>query len=240
MAAEEILTKETIPWKDVVLAIESALPVYEWVSEVISVGLAGPLRRRAISRIRSDRADWILDSGAGPGVASRMMINNGFKKIVAVDPSRKLLQHAKTALGNAIHLVAAVAENLPFREGVFAGAITCFSLRDVRDTVLSLCEFRRVLKREHMLEIVDIGKPDSSLLRVATGVYISIVMPFITRALVSGRVRGNPFEMIIPTFHQLRTNQSLARLVEDVFHSSTLHEFLFGGLIILEASRLDL
>ncbi len=213
--------------------------MYESVSEVISLGLAGPLRRRAIARIRSGRAGWILDSGAGPGVASRMMIDDGFRKIVAVDPSRKLLQHARAELGEAIHPVVAVAENLPFREEVFAGAITCFSLRDVQNTDQSLREFRRVLKRESMLQIVDVGKPDSSLLRGTTGVYISIVMPVLTRALASGRVRGNPFEMIIPTFRRLQTNNTLAQHVKEVFHSSTLHEFLFGSLIILEARRLD-
>ena len=233
------MAKETSPWKDVVLAIENALPVYEWVSEVISLRLAGPLRRRAIARIRPARAGWILDSGAGPGVAGRMMIDDGFRKIVAVDPSRKLLKHARTALGDAIQPVLAVAENLPFREEVFAAAITCFSLRDVQNTDQSLREFKRVLKRECMLQIVDIGKPDNSLLRAATGVYISTVMPVLTRALAGGRVRGNPFEMIIPTFRRLQTNDALAQHVKDVFHSSNLHEFLFGSLIILEAKRLD-
>lgn len=213
--------------------------MYEWVSEAISLGLAGPLRRRAIARIRSARGDWVLDSGAGPGVASRMMIADGFRKIVAVDPSRKLLQHAKTTLGEAIHPVVAVAENLPFREQVLAGAITCFSLRDVQDTDQSLREFRRVLKRGSMLQIVDVGKPDSSLLRGMTGVYVSIVMPVLTRALAGGRVRGNPFEMIIPTFRGLKTNSILAQHVKDVFHFSNLHEFLFGSLIILEAKRLN-
>ncbi|HZY94619.1 MAG TPA: class I SAM-dependent methyltransferase [Candidatus Bathyarchaeia archaeon] len=214
--------------------------MYESVSEIISLGLAGPLRRRAIARIRPARAGWTLDSGAGPGVASRMMIDNGFRKIAAVDPSRKLLEYAKIALGEEeIHPVIAVAENLPFREEVFAGAITCFSLRDVRNTDQSLREFRRILKRGSMLEIVDVGKPDSLFLRAATRVYISIVMPLLTRALISGRLRGNPFEMIIPTFRRLQTNNTLVHLVKDVFHSSTLQEFLFGSLIILEAKRLD-
>ena len=168
-----------------------------------------------------------------------MMIDDGFRKIVAVDQSPKLLKHARTALGDAIQPVVAVAENLPFREEVFAGAITCFSLRDVMNTDQSLREFKRVLRRECMLQIVDIGKPDNSLLRGTTGVYISIVMPVLTRALAGGRVRGNPFEMIIPTFRRLQTNDALAQHVKDVFHSSNLHEFLLGSLIILEAKRLD-
>ncbi len=219
-------------------AIEEALPLYESISEIISMGLASPLRRRAISQLRDRRKEWILDSGTGPGVSSRIMLENGFGKVVGLDPSLILLRYAKSRLGDDFHAVLAVAENLPFRDMCFAGAITCFSLRDVWDRVLSLQEFARVLEMGCRLEIVDVGKPDSLFMRRLAGLYVALGMPIIAKFLISGRVRGNPFQMIVPTFHRLTTNRRLSRLVGAVFGSSNLHEFLFGGLLVIEARRM--
>jgi len=220
--------------------VEFALPFYEPISEVISLGLAGPLRRRAIRRIETWRKDWILDSGAGPGVSSRMMLENGFEKVIGLDPSLILLRAAKNRLGDRFYPVLGVAENLPFRGDSIAGAITCYSLRDVRDREESISEFARTVRDNGRLEIVDVGKPDRLFFRRLVGLYIILVMPIVARFFIGGRTRRNPFRMIIPTFHQLPTNQNLARLAEHKFGSSSLHEFLVGGLLIVEAAKTGL
>lgn len=226
-------------WKAVRSAVETALPFYEFVSEVISMGLAGPLRRRAIRRLSTSRRSWILDSGAGPGVSSRMLIENGFENVIGLDPSMILLRSAKSRLSRNFYPVIGVAEHIPFRQASFAGAITCFSLRDVRDRALSLQELGRVLVEDGRLEIVDVGKPDDKFLRSLVEVYISLVMPLVARFFIGGRDKRNPFRMIIPTFKQLSTNRQLAALAKRSFGVSMLHEFLFGGLIIVEARRVE-
>lgn len=224
-------------WENVVRAVEQASPVYDWISEVISLGLAGPLRQRAISRLGRSHDDWILDSGSGPGVATRLLSQNGFKKIIAVDPSIPLLRCARSKLPDSFHPVCAVAESLPFRDEIFSGIVTCFSLRDVRNTRESLRQFKRVMKLGGRLEIVDVGKPNDSFLRYLSDVYISYVMPIITKCLIRGKIKGNPFRWIVPTFHQLLPNHELWRLVRNIFGASVLQEFLFGGLIIIEGRR---
>ncbi len=87
------------------------------------------------------------------------------------------------------------------------------------------------------LEIVDIGKPDNLFLRKLTSLYIALVMPIVARFLISGRLRGNPFRMIIPTVQSLMTNRALVQLVAGIFGSSSLREFLLGGLVIVEGER---
>ncbi len=167
------------------------------------------------------------------------MLEYGFSKIAGVDPSIILLRYAKSRLWDGFHPVRGIAENLPFRDGSFAGAITCFSLRDVRDRASSLREFSRVIDDKGRLEIVDIGKPDNLFLRKLASLYIALVMPTIARFLIGGRLRGNPFRMIILTVQSLATNHSLARLVARIFGSSSLRGFLFGGLVIVEGERTD-
>jgi len=228
----------TDEWTAVVRAVERALPFYESISEIISMGLAGPLRRRAIRQLERYRSEWILDSGAGPGTSSRMMLEDGFERIAGLDPSPVLLRHAKVTLGPSFHPVIGVAENLPFRSHAFSGVLTCFSFRDVRDKRLSLGEFARVASRTGRLEIVDIGKPDGTFQRRLMGLYIVLMMPIIAKFFIRGRMTRNPFQMIVPTFQRLAKNRSVTRMAEGEFGSARLHKFLLGGLVIIEADRM--
>src|SRR5256712_2106728 len=230
-------THTTDEWNAVVRAIEHALPFYESISEIISLGLAGPLRRRAIRRLEKYRTNWILDSGTGPGTSSRMMLEDGFEKIAGLDPSRILLRFAKATLGPGFHPVLGVAESLPFRPDAFSGVLTCFSYRDVRDKALSLVELARVVNREGRLEIVDVGKPDGLFRQNLIELYVTALMPILARVCIRGLTVGNPFRMIVPTFRRLGTNHAINRLAERKFGFARLHEFVLGGLVIVEATR---
>jgi ubiquinone/menaquinone biosynthesis C-methylase UbiE len=223
----------------VVRAVERALPFYESISEIISIGLAAPLRRKAIRRLEGHRKDWILDSGAGPGTSSRMMLQDAFGKIAGLDPSLILLQRAKTTLGPDFHPVIGVAESLPFRANIFSGVLSCFSFRDVRNKQSSMAEFARVTCLKGRLEIVDVGKPDGLFRQKLIGLYVVVTMPIIARFFIGGRLRGNPFQMIVPTFRQLATSRTITRMAERNFGPARLHEFLLGGLVIVEAERTE-
>jgi demethylmenaquinone methyltransferase / 2-methoxy-6-polyprenyl-1,4-benzoquinol methylase len=223
----------------VVRAIEEAIPVYESTSEWISFRLAGPLRRRAVAFLRSYRREWVVDSGAGPGVSSRMLLDNGFQNVVGLDPSIRLLKFARSRLGRRFCPVLGVAENLPFRAGSIGAVITCFALRDVVNLNRSLGEFARATRRGGALAVVDIGKPDNGIWRGAIGFYISHGMPVLARFSIRGRASGNPFRMIIPTWKKLLTNRRLSDLIEESFGPCALKSFLLGGLVVLEADRVS-
>ena len=224
-------------WSRVIRAIEEALPGYESTSDWISLGLAGPLRRRAVAFLRSHRREWVLDSGAGPGVSSRMLLEDGFEDIVGLDPSIRLHRFARSRLGRRFCPIIGVAENLPFRQGSLGAVITCFALRDVASLDRSLDEFARATRRGGALAVVDIGKPDSTFWRALIGFYISHVMPVLARFSIRGRTSGNPFRMIIPTWRRLRTNKQLSDLIEQSFGPCVLKGFFLGGLVVFEADR---
>jgi demethylmenaquinone methyltransferase/2-methoxy-6-polyprenyl-1,4-benzoquinol methylase len=167
------------------------------------------------------------------------MLEDGFEKVIGLDPSRILLRSTKTRLRDHFYPIQGVAENLPFRKESIAGIITCYSLRDVRDKAKSISEFARVLIEKGRLEIVDVGKPDNEFLRRLVGLYVVFVMPVVARFFIGRRAQANPFRMIIPTFQRLPSNRSLTRLAAHEFGSSQLDEFLLGGLVIVEATRAD-
>ena len=166
-----------------------------------------------------------------------MLLEDGFKNVVGLDPSAILLEYAKAELGPTFHPVLGAAENLPFRSNAFSGVLTCFSFRDVRDKALSMEGFARVVNREGRLELVDIGKPDGTIRRKLIELYVTALMPILARFLIRGRTVGNPFRMIVPTFRRLGTNRAITRLAEQEFGFARLHEFVLGGLVIVEATR---
>src|SRR5713101_5052022 len=135
-------------WHKVVRAIEESLPVYDSVSEKISLNLARLARSRAIAYLGPHKRDWILDIGVGPGTSSRMLLENGFGSIVGLDPSIVLLKNVNRAFHDGFYPVRGVSEWMPFREQCFAGVLVCFALRDVRDLEDSLKEISRVIRED--------------------------------------------------------------------------------------------
>ena len=130
-----------------------------------------------------------------------------------------------------------VAENLPFKAGSFGNALTCFGLRDVKNLVQSLREASRVVRTDGGFAVVDVGKPDGLFRRQLVWLYVRLGMPLLARLLIRGRIRRNPFRMIIPTFGWLLANGKLLALIQREFGPSKLEEFLLGGLIIVEAKK---
>ncbi len=213
------------------------MPLYESISERISFNLAGPLRRRAIDWLRPYRVEWVLDSGTGPGVSSRLLLSQGFCSVVGLEPSVKLLKYATSELEDGFHPVVGASEHLPFRSDAFGSVLTCFSLRDVRALRPSLREFGRSVRRGGGLAVVDVGKPDSFFVRAMVSIYIRWGMPLLARLLMRNRLKGNPFRMIVPTFHRLLPNRRLAGLIGEEFGPSRLREFMMGGLVVITANR---
>jgi len=220
-------------------AVESAVPLYESISEAISFGLAGPLRRKAVRWLSKFREGWTLDLGSGPGVSTRLLVSQGFQKVVGLDPSQRLLKFAKSSAGPNFDPVGGVAESLPFRTEVFESVLTCFALRDVRNLGQSLRETSRVSKPRGGFAIVDVGKPDGIIRRDLVWLYVRFGMPLMALLLIQGRLRDNPFRMIIPTFRRLMTNDRLRLLIAREFGPTKLQELMLGGLVVFEARKID-
>lgn len=156
---------------------------------------------------------------------------------MGLDPSARLLKFAKSSVGSGFHPVVGVAESLPFRADIFDDILTCFALRDVKDLVQSLREVSSVSKQGGAFAVVDVGKPDGMFWRNLVWLYVRFGMPLVARLLIRGRIPGNPFRTIIPTFQRLVTNDSLRILVQREFGPSQLREYMLGGLVIIQARK---
>lgn len=134
---------EHIPW-----IYDPLCAVYEWL------GL-GRWRRW----LTDGAAGRVLDLGCGTG--RNLPLYGGHARVVGVEPSLYVLPRARRRAPGAA-LVAARAEALPFRDGVFDTVVSGLVLCSVADPPLALAEVRRVLRAAgtlRALEHVRAGAP---------------------------------------------------------------------------------
>jgi hypothetical protein len=58
-------------------------------------------------------------------------------------------------------------------------------------------------------------------------------MPFVAKLAILGKMKGNPWRMIAPTYRSRPTNPSLLIEVKQKFQRVELKEFLMGGVIVI-------
>ena len=224
--------------KKVVEAIEESLPLYDQVNNLISFGRAQKARKFAIEELQRPNGKVVLDAGIGPGNTSKLILESGRPELlVGLDASAKQLKTAQSNLtaleSTCLQLVRGSFEFLPFRDRVFDAIITCYALRDSVDIPKAVGEYQRVCGESGAFADVDLGKPDNVLKRAGSVFYVRYVLPLIAKAAIFGKLKGNPWRMIVPTYEPLPTNNSLLSLMRSVFLRVELREYLMGGIIVI-------
>jgi demethylmenaquinone methyltransferase/2-methoxy-6-polyprenyl-1,4-benzoquinol methylase len=153
---------------------------------------------------------------------------------VQLKTAKRNLEHFE---GAELQLVRGSFEFLPFRTDVFDAIITCYALRDSLNIYKAVEEYRRVCAESGAFADVDIGKPDNLIKRAGSMFYVEYVMPLLAKVMIFGRIRGNPWRMIGPTYKPLPTNKVLLRQFASRFQSIEFKEFLSGGVIVIVARR---
>jgi demethylmenaquinone methyltransferase/2-methoxy-6-polyprenyl-1,4-benzoquinol methylase len=227
--------------KKVVAAIEESIPFYDQVNNLISFRRAQLARGFAIQMLQLGRGSVVLDAGIGPGTTSRLLMESAKPGLlVGFDASWKQLETAKSnlsALASSLQLVRGSFEFLPFRDNVFDAIITCYALRDSVDIPKAIGEYHRVCSESGAFADVDLGKPDNLLKRAGSMFYIRYLMPLIAKAAIIGKMKGNPWRMIIPTYKSLPTNNSLVLQMKNYFPYVEFKEFLMGGIVVMIGRR---
>jgi demethylmenaquinone methyltransferase / 2-methoxy-6-polyprenyl-1,4-benzoquinol methylase len=215
-------------WAYVVNSLQEIVPSYERASSRISLFEDRRMRLEAVSFVAS-RGGLVLDLGAGPGTMSRIVVSGGGEPVL-LDASRVMLK--ASGFPNA---VSGVFEYLPFREGVFDGAVAGFALRDAHDLMTALGELSRVLKRGGRFALCDLGKSDDPLKALGVAFYMRVV-PNLIGLASAGRVGlryGSLFDTYILTLHNSELQSLLARYLGE----ASTHETQMGGSIVVRCVK---
>lgn len=160
---------------------DEAASHYDQIINLMSLGSGAWYRRDALRRAGLTRGMTVLDVAVGTGAVARAAasIVGPAGRVVGLDPSTGMLREAKKRV--PIPLTQAVAEWLPFRDGVFDFLSMGYAIRHVSDLSHTFGEYFRVLRGGGTLLILDFARPRS---RVGHGLgrfYLDDIVPWMSR-----------------------------------------------------------
>ena len=153
-------------------------PGYDRMNRIISMGLDGRWRRRAVAALDLAPGARVLDVGCGTGDLCRELARAGHRA-VGVDRSAGMLDAARTDQP----LVRADAEQLPFSDASLDGVVSGFVLRNVveLDTLFEAC--LRVLRAGGRFVALDTSMPTRWTLRLGHALWFRGAVPLLGRLL---------------------------------------------------------
>ena len=150
---------------------------YDWASGVLAFGSDRTYRRRALQKAGLKTGMRMLDVATGTGLVARAALELGMPRenITGVDPSSGMLEQNRLSTG--IRLVRGRGETLPFPDDTFDFISMGYALRHVEDLAIFFQELKRVLKPGGTVLILEISRPQSSMVCAALKFYLNTVVP---------------------------------------------------------------
>lgn len=118
--------------------------------------------------VLADAVGTVLEIGVGPGY--NIPLYKNVSKLYALDPSKELIEIAKTRAGSSAFLVEflnAGAESVPLEDHSVDTVVSTWTLCSVSDPKKVLSEIKRVLRPQGNFIFVDHGASPNPFLRAA-------------------------------------------------------------------------
>lgn len=165
----------------VVDLFDQGAPHYARAERIVSMGSGYLYRRNALLRAGLRPGMRLLDVATGTGLVARAALRLGLAPtdVVGVDPSAGMLREAGRAL--PFEVVRATADDLPFASERFDFLSMGYALRHVADLTRTFAEYRRVLRPDGTLLLLEISRPSSPLGYKVAKAYLQRVVPMVTR-----------------------------------------------------------
>ena len=223
-------------WGEVLDVLEKIIPVYDRVNSFISLGRDSEFRQRGIQG-RVKQGDSVLDAGCGFGNMSKtaLRICGDDLQLTLYDPLRPMLKNTNRLFAKKPALTCGVFEHMPFLDEKFDAVLCGYSLRDAIGLRTAIAEIHRVLKKGGRFVIVDLGKPDNSLIRACVSFYLRLVLPIVA-IMVGGRL-GLKFVTLYRTYRLWPENKKLESLLFEKFSSVEFEKAMMGGAIMVVAYK---
>jgi len=141
--------------------------IYDMMESLVEYLMFGKWRKQ----ILSDLSGLVLDIGVGTGKNLKYYPDNC--KIVGMDVSSKMLEHAKKRAENLdnVSLFVMDGEHLAFENHSFDYVITTFVLCSIPDPVAALKEMKRVCKPDGMVINMEHMKSEHAILSMIEDIF---------------------------------------------------------------------
>jgi demethylmenaquinone methyltransferase/2-methoxy-6-polyprenyl-1,4-benzoquinol methylase len=153
----------------------------------MAFGTGSGYRRRALIKAGLRYGMVLVDVGVGTGLVAReaAVIVGDPTRVIGVDPSPGMLEHAQVPVG--VRLLAGSAEHLPVADASVDFVSMGYALRHLDDLATAFGEFRRVLRPGGTLSILEITVPRNAWGRWALKTYMRRIVPWLASRLSKHR-----------------------------------------------------
>ena len=156
---------------------DEAAPDYDWVSSMMSFGRDQIYRREALQRAGLTKEMKLLDVASGTGLMVKAALELGVNasNVIGVDPSTGML--AENRKRNPVTLLEGTGEALPCADASFDFVCMGYALRHVEDLGKLFDEFKRVLKPDGQILILEITRPTNPVALPLIKFYMKQLVP---------------------------------------------------------------
>jgi demethylmenaquinone methyltransferase / 2-methoxy-6-polyprenyl-1,4-benzoquinol methylase len=159
---------------------------YDRLERILGLGAGVRYRRQALQHAGLKPGMSVIDVGTGTGLlacaAARIVGDPG--RVVGVDPSAGMMEHARVPAG--VRLLAGSAEEIPAPDGETDFLSFGYALRHVSDLSAAFAEFHRVIRPGGRLCVLEITVPAGALHRALLKAWLNGLVPRIA-AVVARR-----------------------------------------------------
>jgi demethylmenaquinone methyltransferase / 2-methoxy-6-polyprenyl-1,4-benzoquinol methylase len=188
------MTKPVTPYNDstiskkeqVATMFNNIAPKYDFLNQVLSLGIHKGWRRKAIRLLASEKPGKILDIATGTGDFAIEAIRLDPVKIVGVDISEGMLRLGKEkveklGLSSKIELKTGDSENLNFPDRSFDAVTVGFGVRNFENLDKGIADIYRVLNVNGTLVVLEFSKPRKFPVKQLYKLYSRFITPTIGR-----------------------------------------------------------
>jgi demethylmenaquinone methyltransferase/2-methoxy-6-polyprenyl-1,4-benzoquinol methylase len=160
-------------------------PKYDLLNRVLSGGIDIYWRKRAISLLKKQKPQLILDIATGTGdLAIEAVRQLNPEKVIGVDISKGMLQFGiekmkKLGLDKKIELRMGDSEKLLFDDNTFDAVIVSFGVRNFENLLKGLTDMHRVTKEGGTCVVVEFSNPRKFPFKQLYTFYSNTILPFI-------------------------------------------------------------
>jgi len=189
MAVVPYKDKSTGKREQVAEMFDNISPKYDLLNRVLSGGVDLYWRRKAISLLKKENPQLILDIATGTGdLAIEAVRQLNPKKVIGVDISAGMLKFGvekmkKLGLEQKIELRMGDSEKLLFDDNTFDAVIVSFGVRNFENLLKGLTDMCRVTRSGGTCVVVEFSKPRKTPFKQLYGFYSATILPFIGRLI---------------------------------------------------------
>ncbi|MBC7451211.1 MAG: bifunctional demethylmenaquinone methyltransferase/2-methoxy-6-polyprenyl-1,4-benzoquinol methylase UbiE [Cytophagales bacterium] len=169
--------------EQVELMFNKISPKYDLLNKVLSLGIDKIWRKKALSLLKKDKPEYILDVATGTGdLAIQAAATLKPRSIIGIDIAEEMLQIGrekimKQKLDNIIQLQQGDSEKIAFPDNTFDAVIVSFGVRNFEHLEIGLTEIQRVLKMGGKIMVLEFSKPVKTPFKQVYQFYFKNILP---------------------------------------------------------------